>query len=246
MGYGDVLMSMGQARALHKSNTLPVVIVGRDGRPIKSDLFNGVPYLIFQPKGRPHTRLVNGPGVRPYIAGKTDRNWTWRPFKPTPAEIVFTREELAFAEPCRGMVMVEPNVKNIGHTNKAWLPQRWLELSRSRDDFVQCVQTPDQGLPPHVLKVITPTFRHALAVLSVCKAFIGTEGGLMHGAAAVGSPAVILWSEFISPEITGYASMRNIRHAGKACGSRVDCPGCRKSMEAITVQEVMDNLGAIL
>jgi len=68
----------------------------------------------------------------------------------------------------------------------------------------------------------------------------------MHGAAAVGTPAVILWSEFISPDITGYSNMRNIRHAGKACGNRFNCAGCRKAMDAITVSEVLTNLEGIL
>jgi len=243
MGWGDTLMSMGQARALHKSNRLPVLIVGRDGRPIQSDLFRGVPYIIGRPAGRQHTRLINGPGVRPYIADKTATKWTWRPFKPTPAEIVFTPAEIAFAEPYRGMVMIEPNGKSIGHDNKMWLRDRWQAVADATPGAVQCGSA---DWLAGVARAPTPTFRHALAVLSVCRAFVGTEGGLMHGAAAVGTPAVILWSEFISPEITGYAQHRNIRHAGKPCGSRTDCPGCRRSMEATTVDEVVQNLQEIL
>jgi ADP-heptose:LPS heptosyltransferase len=68
----------------------------------------------------------------------------------------------------------------------------------------------------------------------------------MHAAAAVGTPSVILWSEFISPEITGYETMTNIRHAGKPCGNRMRCAGCRKSMEAITVEEVVAALEKLL
>jgi ADP-heptose:LPS heptosyltransferase len=68
----------------------------------------------------------------------------------------------------------------------------------------------------------------------------------MHAAAAVGTPAVILWSEFISPEITGYSSMTNLRHAGKPCGNRLACASCRKSMEAITVDEVVRALEKLL
>jgi ADP-heptose:LPS heptosyltransferase len=243
-------MAAGQARKLHKSTGLPVMIVGRDGRPRWSELWNGVPYIIHRAGGRQFVRLMNGPNVRPYVAGKTLKNWTWRAFKPTPAEIVFTPEEKAFAEPYRGLVMIEPNVKAIGHDNKAWLAPRWLDLvklleTRSREAVtVQCV--PPSGAsalsPDWITTATTPTFRHALAVLSVAKAFVGTEGGLMHGAAAVGTPAVILWSEFISPEITGYSTMTNLRHAGKPCGNRLNCLGCRKSMEAITVTEVIEAL----
>lgn len=239
-------MASGAARRMHKATGQPVVIVGVDGRPRWSPLWEGLPYILHRGAGRPFVRMINGPNARPYIAAKSITRWAWRPYKPEPAQIVFTPAELAFAAPFRGMVVIEPNVKNIGHDNKAWLPMRWIDLSKTRSDFVQCVSSPDQALPHNVLKVITPTFRHAAAVLSVAKAFVGTEGGLMHAAAAVGTPSVILWSEFISPEITGYSTMTNLRHAGKPCGNRLACASCRKSMEAITVDEVTRALERIL
>lgn len=249
MGYGDSLMAAGEARRLHKKHGRPIMIVDRGGRPLRDPLWLGINYIIDSPLGGllgTPMRLLNCSGTRPYIAGKTMRQWTWRPFVPTPAEIMFTRDEVEFATPFLGKVMIEPNVKNIGHPNKAWVADNWLALSKTRDDFVQCVTDPSQSLPSNVLKVITPTFRHALAVLSMSRAFVGTEGGLMHGAAATGTPAVILWSEFISPEITGYPTMTNLRHAGKPCGHRMACAGCRKSMEAITVTEVSEALERIL
>jgi ADP-heptose:LPS heptosyltransferase len=145
--------------------------------------------------------------------------------------------------------MIEPHVKTIGHQNKAWIWARWIELAQTLRKIdhqtVQC-GVPGTEFLAHAATAVTPTFRLAAAVLSVAKAFIGTEGGLMHAAAAVGTPAVILWAEFISPEITGYSSLKNLRHAGKPCGMRVDCPGCRKSMEAITVDEVIGALKEIL
>lgn len=248
MGQGDELLASGAARKLHKSNKLPVIIVGGDGRPRWSDLWNGLPYILPRARGQVVNRLVSGGGVRAYIAKKTPERWVWKPYKPIPAEIVFTKAELAFAEPFRGMVMIEPNVKNIGHENKRWLWDRWEQVAAYDAPIIQCVPSPSERILRSVRPVITPSFRYAAAVLSVAKAFVGTEGGLMHGAAAVGTPAVILWSEFISPEITGYDSPKiiNLRHAGKPCGMRTNCPGCRKSMEAITVDEVVESLRELL
>lgn len=248
MGVGDALIASGRARKLYRETKQPVLIVGRHNVRYWSDLWNDVPYIIRRPAGRRYQTLVDGSGVRAYIAAKTPERWTWRPFCPEPAEIVFTPTELAFAEPYRGMVMIEPNVKHNTHANKAWLWNRWQQVVRSMPEtrFVQCLPSATAEHPHGVSWVTTPTFRHACAVLSVCKAFVGTEGGLMHAAAAVGTPAVILWSEFISPSITGYAMHRNLRHAGPACGMRTDCPGCRASMEAITVDEVVQNLQEIL
>ncbi len=247
MGVGDALMASGEARKLYKSNKLPTVIVDRYGRPYWNEMWDGVSYILKRAAGKQANRLQNGPGVRPYIAGKTPNNWTWKKYTPVPAEIHFTPEEIAFAEPYRGLIMIEPNVKNIGHTNKRWQADRWLELSRSRNDFVQCVQSPEQALPSHVLKVLTPSFRHAAAVQSVCRAFIGTEGGLHHSAAANDTPAVVIFGGFISPLVTGYPKHRNLfTGTGLGCGIRTDCAHCRKAMEAITVDMVLGNLAELL
>jgi hypothetical protein len=247
VGIGDALMAAGEARRMHKSNGLPVLIVDRRGRPTWYDVWEGIPYIVKRPGGRPFTRIVNGGGVRPYIAAKTPTRWTWKPYRPYPAELRFTPAEMAFAEPYRGMVMLEPNGKNIGHANKLWPMQRWAELVEQINvPLVQCVSEPGPHPGVKVLKVITPAFRQACAVLSVAKAFVGTDGGLMHAAAATGTPAVILWSEYTSPEIVGYSTMTNLRHAGAPCGNRLNCPGCRKAMEAITVAEVVTALKGIL
>ncbi len=194
---------------------------------------------------------MNGSGVRPYIAVKTPTKWTWRRYKPKPAQIVFTAAELNFAEPYRGMVMIEPNVKNVGHDNKAWPYPQWAALAKQIQsenfaELVQCVSPASEMIPHGVTRVTTPTFRLAAAVLSVCKAFVGTDGGLMHAAAAVGTKSVILWSEFTAPDICGYKTMVNLRHAGEACGNRISCKGCRAAMEKITVTEVITALKGIL
>lgn len=249
MGIGDALIAAGDARRAHAQTGLPVVIVGRRGQPTWSEMWQGVPYILHRhrPNGQAHTRVVNGTGVRPYIAEKTPRRWTWRAYGPTPAEIVLTPAERQYGAPYAGMVMIEPNGKDIGHTNKQWLRERWEALPTAMPGvrFVQCAPVGGSWLPG-VERVTTPTFRHACAVMAGARAFVGTEGGLMHAAAALGTPAVILWSEFIDPPVTGYAALSNLRHAGEPCGMRVDCPGCRASMEAIGTDEVVAALRALL
>lgn len=257
MGIGDALMSIGEARVLHKRTKLPVLISRPDGRPVLSDLFHGVPYLLVPrtPRSLPlgegtrFMRMVNAGGARPYIANKAPDRWTWKPYKPIPADIVFTKAELAFAEPYRGAVMVEPNVKANGHDNKAWNAISWsqLDLMLRGQRVVQCGP---EGAPiklRHAEFVVTDGFRKACAVLSVCKAFIGTEGGLHHAAAAVKVPGVVLYGAFISPEVTGYDLHRNLfTGSGLGCGMRTHCEHCRKAMTAITPTMVMDNLKELI
>ena len=245
MGSGDWLMATGQIKRMYADKPAPVLVVNHLDKPQWNEIFHGNPKVAKYSKPGIQ-RLLNSSGSRPYIAGKTDRKWAWRPFGPEPGEIFFTPAELAFAEPYRGKVMVEPNGKNIGHRNKQWDWRRWQELADLKiAPMVQCAPLGGAYLTG-VQNVATPSFRHAAAILSVSKAFVGTEGGLHHAAAAVGTPAVVLWSEFIEPSVTGYAMQKNIRHAGPACGMRVDCPTCRASMEAITVNEVAEALREVL
>jgi ADP-heptose:LPS heptosyltransferase len=234
---------------LHKANGLPVMIVGGHGRVMWSEVFDNNPYIVRRPPPTRHcNRLVSGGGVRPYIEMKTAARWYWRQYKPVPAELFFTPAEKTFAEPYRGKVLVEPEVKNNGHSNKAWPFNRWVELTQILDlPWLQCASPGStRSLPSNVAQVHTPNFRLACAVLSVCKAFVGTDGGLMHAAAAVNVPAVILWSEFTSPAICGYKSMTNLRHAGSPCGNRTDCKSCRLAMSRITVDEVVNAMKGIL
>lgn len=243
-------MASGAAHKLSRDGKVPVMIVGGDGRPQWSDLWTGLPYIVKRSYGKPVLRMVNGGGIRPYILKKTPERWVWKPYKPIPAEIVFTKAELAFAEPYRGMVMIEPNVKNIGHENKRWDDRKWSEINdRAADAELRIVQCVSGDLTlRNATHIRAPTFRHASAVLSVCKAFIGTEGGLGHAAAAVGTPAVVIYGGFISPKVTGYDLHRNLYTGGPGlgCGMRTNCAHCRKAMEAIAVGEVFENLLTLL
>lgn len=240
-------MAAGDARALHEKTGKPVAIVDARGRAQWVDLWNGIPYIL--PRVVPGcATLLNTSGMRPYIAMKTNARWRWKPYQPKPAEVRFTLDEQLLGAQQAGRVMIEPNVKNIGHTNKAWPWDHWQALVDAMPDtqFLQCLQGGTRALAgDNVHHVLTLTFRDAMAVLSRSVALVTTEGGLMHAAAAVGTPAVVLWSEFISPDVTGYKMHTNLRHAGNPCGMRLNCPSCRKSMAAITVDEVRKALVTI-
>jgi ADP-heptose:LPS heptosyltransferase len=250
---GDILMSSGEARRLWKATGKPVLITDRSLRPVRSDLFNGLPYIIFAPTQH-YQHLINGSGTRPYILSKLHKQWTWRKYQPQPAEIVFTPEELAFAEPYRGLVMLEPNVKAIGHRNKDWGTINWTQLDSAL--HLASIKTVQCGPPgtrylPHVKGVETMTFRQACAVLSVARAFVGHEGGLHHAAAAVGTPAVVIFGGFISPKVTGYASHRNLFtggtiHSSLGCGRRTECQHCRDAMNKILPSQVFNELRGLL
>lgn len=242
MGVGDELMATAQAKVLHEKNGIPVLIIDRHECPRWHEIWHGNPRLVSTAASR-HQRLMNAGGVRPYIALKTRTHWTWRRWDIQPGEIYLTDEEREFARPYSGRIFIEPHTK-IPTSNKAWIWERWQEVAaRFPGSFIQTGQPGTRWLNG-VESVIT-TFREACAIMQVSKAYLGPEGAGHHAAAALGVPAVVLWSEFIAPEFTGYASQRNLRHAGPACGARVPCGGCKASMDLITVDEVITELEQI-
>jgi ADP-heptose:LPS heptosyltransferase len=85
----------------------------------------------------------------------------------------------------------------------------------------------------------TTSFRHSLAVLARAALVICPEGGLHHGAAAMGAPAVVLFGGFIPPQVTGYETHANLTGGAKACGQLAPCQHCRAAMDAITVDAVI-------
>lgn len=188
--------------------------------------------------------LVNGGGVRPYIKAKTRTNWVWQKWDISPGEIYLSDAEKEFGSRYAGRIVIEPHTK-VQNGNKSWRWERWQEVvDRFPHRFIQVGPGYTQCLAR--VDSVQTTFRQACAILAVSKAYVGPEGAGHHAAAALGVPAVVLYSEFIDPSVTGYDSQRNIRHANGTCGSRVPCSSCRASMDAITVDEVLHNLTEIL
>lgn len=242
-------MAAGAARRMHAKTGAKVYIRRRDHKPQWFDVWDGLPYILRRPTPGCEI-IVSGGGQRDYIEAKTPEKWVWKRYSPHPAAIAFTPAELAFAAPHAGRVMIEPHGKAVGHSNKVYPYLRWLEVVRSMPEtqFVQCGAG---DLPwimePNVKHVVTPSFRHAAAVLAGSRALVSGEGGLMHAAAAVGVQAVVYFGAFISPEVTGYARNANLfAGTGLGCGMRTNCPHCRKAADRISPEEIQTQLRAVL
>lgn len=248
MGVGDWIMATGQIKTMYAAKPVPVLVVDGNQRPQWSEVFTHNPKIIPRRMRMNYQTLLNAGGHRPYIAGRSPDRWMWRKFGPIPGEFFFSQVETIFASRYTGLIMIEPNVKARNtHKNKEWPFERWQQLVNRLPHGVvmQCGPIGTRWLDK-VHRVVTPTFRHAAVALSVAKVFVGSEGGLMHAAAAVNVPAIILWSEFIDPSITGYTNHINIRYAERTCGMRTFCPTCLQSMLAITVDEVEEKIRSVL
>lgn len=243
MGLGDWIMATAQVRELNERTGKRVMVVDRMGRIRWSEAFENNPRIVAPSTITPNeasaaVRLVNAGGARPYIRAKTETHWYWKQWDIKPGELYLTHEEHARGAVLgAGAVVIEPNTKVLDG-NKAWMFERWQSVVSALDlNWVQVGASESRRLSG--VRFIPTTIREAFGILANARLFIGTEGALHHAAAALSTPAIVLWSEFISPAFTGYSCQRNIRNTAAVCGVRRACPTCRASMEAITVEQVV-------
>jgi hypothetical protein len=251
MGAGDNLMASGMARG---ASIRGKRIAFGDGRKIIWDqnseqIFRRNPNVA--PPGSERTDHLEWveyyKGHRIYNRRSDDgKRWVWNyEFRPTPGEIFFRREERQRAASVgAGFVVIEPNVpmwKSVA-SNKQWPVDRYdkvaLKLRIAGYDVVQFVYGQGHRVES-ARQVKTSTFRDGLAALARASLYIGPEGGLHHGAAAVGISAVVLFGGFIPPAVTGYEMHTNLTGGAEACGTLSPCAHCRAAMQAIPVGEVL-------
>lgn len=145
-------------------------------------------------------------------------------------------------------VVIEPstNQNDFGEL-RSWPRTHWESLLsnlRSRYPYLKIVQTgvPDGESLTGVVDLRGKTdFRGAALLLKASSLFIGTEGGLMHAANAVGARSLILWGGVTLPEFAGYpARQRTICKyvACAPCGRRGLCNNKHICMRLIEVNEV--------
>lgn len=246
---GDNLLATGLARGAHKRGKR---IAFGDGKTIIWDhqseqIFQGNPNIApLGSEGADDLQWINFyRGNRLYNTQRAGR-WEWNyDFRPTPGEIFFTDQELKWAERFgRDFIIVESNVpehKTVAR-NKQWPILRYEKLARylhkGGHDIRQFVYFNARHKVVVAKPIKPPNFRHALAVLARAKLYIGPEGGLHHGAAAVGTKAVVIFGGFIPPQVTGYDMHVNIAAEGKACGVYTRCAHCAEAMESISVEQV--------
>lgn len=252
MSYGDEIMAAGQAAALAARVGRPVAIVGADGRPRRSEVWDGNPAI---DPASPVT-LVNGPRARPYLmslsrdAGAVFTDWRARD---EPGRLYLTADEMAYGSALRERlgpyVVVEPGLARNANPNKQWGRDRWQALAR-RVTSPRLVQLSEGHTPDlYWAEPVRPaTFRLACAVLAHAAGAVLPEGGLHHAAAALGVPAVVIFGGHTSPETTGYPAHVNLYPdlPGSPCGQWRPCEHCRRAMAAITVDAVAAALERIL
>ena len=249
MGMGDALIAAGEARRVRVAGGPPVAVVDGKGRPWQHEIFAWCPDVGPLVEGAP--TVAAGPKARPYIdyARSPDAKvrHAWQGFQPTPARLALSehpRERTRFA---RGRIVVQPNLKARAPANKDWGFGRWQALVQ------RCPELPwlqvGQGLPDErrlegVPFLPTPRAADLFAAVEQAAAVVAHEGFLHHAAAAVGTPAAVIYGGYIGPGATGYAGQRAFFRGAEihplGCGWKLPCEHCRACMEAITVEDVAE------
>ncbi len=127
MGYGDWVMCTAQVKELHEFDGRPVYVIGRGNRPQWSEVFENNPRITRRPIRNAQT-LINGSGLRPYIASKSPQRWEWKKWRIAAGEIYLTKEEKEFGKQFAGKIVIEPNTK-VADGNKAWIWDRWQQVA---------------------------------------------------------------------------------------------------------------------
>lgn len=251
MGYGDELMGSGIARGAHARGKLVAFGVG------KRILWNDHAHQIY--RGNPNVArpgdewrgnlewVEHYPGRRAYHLGREDGRWIFNPdFSAQPGEVFFDaseieqgRERLLGARP----IIIEPNVKNVA-PNKQWPVERYQAvadaLRAEGHKVAQLVPSSYATALKGVHTITTRSFRMALAVLRGARLYVGPEGGMHHGAAALGIRGIVIFGGFCHPRNTGYDLHTNIFVGDEPCGRQAPCEHCRAAMATISVEQVLE------
>jgi ADP-heptose:LPS heptosyltransferase len=255
MGWGDELIASGLARQAASRGKRAAF---GDGKRIiwseqAGELFRGNPHVA--PPG--DDRFADLEWIEHYRGNRlyghsVNGVWRFRDFACPPGEVFLTQEEKIFGlarmwSTSDPVVVIEPRVKPMGAcngANKQWPVERYEALACALrwERGLRCVQLVPPSVPPALRfadAIETPSFRHALAIIGLASLYIGPEGGLHHGAAAMGTPAVVIFGGFNTPRSTGYPWHENIT-VGEPCGRVAACEHCREAMASISVDQVLD------
>lgn len=145
----------------------------------------------------------------------------WRPMVPWPSATARDARLVVVQNSCRGARYAAPT--------KEWRQDRWRELCHrlaAEYRLVQLGTASDPALPCADDRRGRTSLRQAAELLGRAQLFIGLESGLQHLAAAMHTPAVIIFGGRSRPQETGYPFTCNLTRspACAGCGLNDGCP----------------------
>jgi hypothetical protein len=158
----------------------------------------------------------------------------WRPVFNLDEPVERTPRRIVFHNSCRGA--------RYAATTKEWPQDRWNTLIGNLVNDFELIQIGTRADPPVAGTQDwrgKTTLAESFKLLASAQLFIGLESGLMHVAAAVSTPAVIIVGGRSRPEETCYPFNHNITRSPDCvgCGINNGCPHALMCLD-IPVNEV--------
>ena len=135
---------------------------------------------------------------------------------------------------------------NSAHTeNKNWSVEKFQEVAaalRQRYAVAQFGAPADPPLEVDVNLCGKLSLRQSFVALQECKGFVGQVGFLMHAAATVNVPSVIIYGGFEAPWQSGYECNTNIYNPVPCapCWLWTPCPYSKRCMNEISSKQVIE------
>lgn len=189
---------------------------------------------------------------RMYIVDETKERRTFREYKPHPAPLRLDAAALDMAKRSAGAVVCNPSIKQRASPNKLWPWENWQKVVEKTSGSIRWIQMVEPGVRRlrFAEPIETPSFQSAVGLLKGARAAVLHEGALHHAAAAVGTPAVVLFGGYISPRVTGYDGQVALFHDTPqwplGCGMRIPCQHCAEAMAAIRPEIVAEKLADLM
>ncbi|MFC1545026.1 glycosyltransferase family 9 protein [Gemmatimonadota bacterium] len=160
-------------------------------------------------------------------------------------------EELVTNKIGNDFIVIEPHTKDYFTVNKGWYFNKWQAVVDQlvKNHLIVQVGTPGVEILDGVMSFVGElTFRESLALIGRGRLLFTSEGGLMHGANAVNTPSVVIFTGFNSPALTGYPENINLYSDIECsnCGLRKMCNIGWKCRDAITPTAVVEAANKLL
>ena len=268
MGLGDAIMATGEINELIKEHPDTKFLIGDGTNEYWNEVFLNNPYIIRKSEANNHKKILwlnNYEGHRPYRnydKKKLADNYNWNiNYKVKKGEFFFSDDEIKLATDViskiknkvgsKKIIFIEPYVKKRrGYQNRDWGFENWEKVVYDLKDRYAFLHLTYGDLVPikNCINIHGLNFRSSVAILSKCDLFIGTEGGMHHAAAATSRKGVVIFGGHISPQTTGYDFHKNLYAdiEGSPCGNKNICDHCKKSMEIISKDNVINEINNIL
>lgn len=200
-----------------------------------------------------YTAMRNAARMRGIVTAKNRKlvgilgRYIWNDnYRANPAPYVPTRQEAAMSRLWRlrgPFVLVEPYLKTNAPVSKQYSVDRMRQIALALAKEIPVYQISAPAFPdldPAIPRILTHSFREALAYMEAASLYIGPEGGLHHGAAATMTRAVVLFGGYIPPHVTGYDFHVNMTGGStRSCGIKSGCSHCAAALNNISVDDVL-------